>query len=54
MSVSTLDKFNVALITGGGGGLGKALAQSLINNGKKVIIAGRYEKLHTRHSTVCS
>lgn len=38
-----LDRFSVALITGGGGGLGKALAQSLIKNGKKVIIAGRTE-----------
>jgi len=40
-AVNTLSRFNVALITGGGGGLGKALAKSLINNGKKVIIAGR-------------
>ena len=40
---SILDRFNVALITGGGGGLGKAIAQNLIKNGKKVIIAGRTE-----------
>jgi len=40
-TVSTLSKFNVALVTGGGGGLGKAMAKSLISNGKKVIIAGR-------------
>ncbi|KAG8704007.1 hypothetical protein FRC08_002513 [Ceratobasidium sp. 394] len=32
-----------ALITGGGGGLGKVFAQSLIKRGKKVYIAGRTE-----------
>ncbi|KAG8701452.1 hypothetical protein FRC09_005358 [Ceratobasidium sp. 395] len=32
-----------ALVTGGGGGLGKAFARSLINRGKKVYIAGRTE-----------
>ncbi|KAF8607355.1 putative short-chain dehydrogenases/reductase [Ceratobasidium sp. AG-I] len=32
-----------ALVTGGGGGLGKAFAQSLIKRGKKVYIAGRTE-----------
>ncbi|KAG8747415.1 hypothetical protein FRC10_001086 [Ceratobasidium sp. 414] len=32
-----------ALVTGGGGGLGKAFARSFINRGKKVYIAGRTE-----------
>lgn len=40
--VSTLS-FKCALITGGGGGLGKAMAESLISMGKSVIIAGRTE-----------
>lgn len=35
--------FRCALITGGGGGIGKALAQHFISQGKKVIIAGRTE-----------
>jgi short-subunit dehydrogenase involved in D-alanine esterification of teichoic acids len=35
--------FKTALLTGGGGGIGKALAQQLIKDGKKVIIAGRTE-----------
>ncbi|PRP78875.1 hypothetical protein PROFUN_01048 [Planoprotostelium fungivorum] len=35
--------WNVAVITGGGGGLGKALAKSLIKKGKKVILMGRTE-----------
>ncbi|KAF2824108.1 hypothetical protein CC86DRAFT_447072 [Ophiobolus disseminans] len=35
--------FKTALVTGGGGGIGKALAQQLIKDGKKVIIAGRTE-----------
>ena len=35
--------FNCALITGGGGGIGKAIAQYLISKGKKVLIAGRTE-----------
>jgi short-subunit dehydrogenase involved in D-alanine esterification of teichoic acids len=40
--VSTLS-FKCALITGGGGGLGRAMADSLIAMGKSVIIAGRIE-----------
>jgi len=40
--VSTLS-FKCALITGGGGGLGKAMSQALIAMGKSVIIAGRTE-----------
>jgi short-subunit dehydrogenase involved in D-alanine esterification of teichoic acids len=35
--------FKAALVTGGGGGIGKALSQQLIKDGKKVIIAGRTE-----------
>ncbi|KAJ4400668.1 hypothetical protein N0V91_008506 [Didymella pomorum] len=42
MSSSNYD-FKVALVTGGGGGIGKALSQQLIKDGKKVIIAGRTE-----------
>jgi short-subunit dehydrogenase involved in D-alanine esterification of teichoic acids len=36
--------FNTALITGGGGGIGKAMAKYFISQGKRVIIAGRTEK----------
>jgi short-subunit dehydrogenase involved in D-alanine esterification of teichoic acids len=35
--------FKCALVTGGGGGIGKAISQQLIADGKKVIIAGRTE-----------
>jgi short-subunit dehydrogenase involved in D-alanine esterification of teichoic acids len=43
MAPKTLS-FNCALITGGGGGIGKAMAQYLISIGKQVIIVGRTEK----------
>jgi len=36
--------FKCALITGGGGGIGKAISQWLIKQGKQVIIVGRTEK----------
>ncbi|WVQ68298.1 uncharacterized protein L199_006505 [Kwoniella botswanensis] len=35
--------FKCALITGGGGGLGKAMAIELLKRGKKVLLAGRTE-----------
>ncbi|PHH91483.1 hypothetical protein CDD83_266 [Cordyceps sp. RAO-2017] len=35
--------FACAVITGGGGGIGKAMAQYFISKGKKVLIAGRTE-----------
>ncbi|TVY94312.1 putative oxidoreductase [Lachnellula willkommii] len=43
MAPKTLS-FNCAIITGGGGGIGKALAEYLISINKKVIIVGRTEK----------
>ncbi|KAI0475385.1 putative short-chain dehydrogenases/reductase [Xylariaceae sp. FL0804] len=42
MAPSNMD-FKCALVTGGGGGIGKALAKYLISKGKKVLIAGRTE-----------
>ncbi|MCJ1224924.1 hypothetical protein MMC12_001571 [Toensbergia leucococca] len=43
----TLD-FKCAVVTGGGGGLGRAMSEWLISQGKKVIIVGRTEsKLKT-------
>ncbi|KAF2152026.1 NAD(P)-binding protein [Myriangium duriaei CBS 260.36] len=50
MAPGTLD-FKCALVTGGGGGIGKAMAQHLISQGKKVIIAGRTEKKLQETST---
>ena len=47
MSPSTLD-FKCAIVTGGGGGLGRAMAEWLISQGKSIIIVGRTEsKLQT-------
>lgn len=43
MALSALSQFNCALVTGGGGGLGRAMAECLAKNGKQVIIAGRTE-----------
>ncbi|KAJ4417732.1 hypothetical protein N0V82_006006 [Gnomoniopsis sp. IMI 355080] len=42
MSSDSLN-FNCALITGGGGGIGRAMAEYFISKGKKVLIAGRTE-----------
>ncbi|MCJ1378337.1 hypothetical protein MMC17_001434 [Xylographa soralifera] len=44
MPQSTLTEFSCALVTGGGGGLGRAMAEYLISKGKTVIIAGRTEE----------
>ncbi|PLB43832.1 NAD(P)-binding protein [Aspergillus steynii IBT 23096] len=35
--------FSCAIVTGGGGGLGKAMSEFLLREGKKVILAGRTE-----------
>lgn len=43
MSQSNNLYFNCALITGGGGGIGKGIAQYFLSKGKKVIICGRTE-----------
>lgn len=42
MSSPNLD-FKCVLVTGGGGGIGKAMAQYFVSKGKKVLIAGRTE-----------
>ncbi|KAL4935483.1 hypothetical protein BDV06DRAFT_206925 [Aspergillus oleicola] len=41
--IMSLLSFSCALVTGGGGGLGKAIAAYLLSKGKKVVIAGRTE-----------
>ena len=40
MTFRTLD-FKCALVTGGGGGIGRAISEYFLNQGKKVIIVGR-------------
>lgn len=42
MSMKPLD-FNCALVTGGGGGIGRAISDYFLSQGKKVIICGRTE-----------
>ncbi|KAJ9661407.1 hypothetical protein H2198_001975 [Neophaeococcomyces mojaviensis] len=43
MGQSTYDLIDTALITGGAGGIGRAMAENLIRANKKVIIIGRTE-----------
>lgn len=43
MSQSTYDLIDTALITGGSGGIGRAIAENLVKANKKVIIVGRTE-----------
>lgn len=43
MAPNTLD-FECVLVTGGGGGIGKAISKYLVSQGKKVLIVGRTEK----------
>lgn len=43
MAQSTYDFIETALVTGGAGGIGRAIAEDLIKRGKKVIIVGRTE-----------
>ena len=40
---STLDLIDTAVITGGAGGIGRAMAERLLLHGKGVIIVGRTE-----------
>jgi len=42
MTFKTLD-FKCALVTGGGGGIGRAISEYFLSQGKKVIICGRTE-----------
>lgn len=45
--------FKCALITGGGGGIGRAMAEYFLSQGKKVLIAGRTEaNLITTHKEI--
>ncbi|PWY82027.1 NAD(P)-binding protein [Aspergillus heteromorphus CBS 117.55] len=43
MSSDPVNNISCALVTGAGGGIGKAIARYLITRGKKVILAGRTE-----------
>lgn len=52
MTGNNLD-FKCALITGGGGGIGRAMAEYFVSKGKKVLIAGRTEaNLITTHKDI--